>query len=23
MASIATKDSICSGHGGFPSRPPV
>lgn len=23
MASIATKDSICSGHGGFPSGPPV
>jgi len=23
MASIATKNSLCSGHGGFPSRPPV
>lgn len=23
MSAIATKNSICSGHGGFPSRPPV
>lgn len=23
MASIATKNSICSGHGDFPARPPV
>ena len=23
MASIGTKNSICSGHGGFPSRPPA
>lgn len=23
MSAIATKNSICSGHVGFPSRPPV
>lgn len=23
MSAIATKNSICSGHGWFPSRPPV
>lgn len=23
MSSIGTKNSICSGHGGFPSRPPA
>jgi uncharacterized Zn-binding protein involved in type VI secretion len=23
MSSVATKNSICSGHGGYPARPPV
>ena len=23
MSSVGTKNSVCSGHGGFPSRPPA